>query len=101
MDMTPEVQSNTVKYKKWETKKSLLLEEIEPFEYELTQLKAALKETPKHVIFNDLAEEDKFDKWLPGKKRLIETINMIAYRAETAQACLMTSPTLTLPMARQ
>jgi hypothetical protein len=84
-----------------EHKKSLLLEEIEHFEHELTQIKEALKETPKHVIFKDLPEEEKFEKLLPGKKRLIDTINMIAYRAETAQACLMTSPTITLPMARQ
>jgi hypothetical protein len=101
LDLKPEAQNNTAKYQRWETKKSLLLEEIEHFEHELTQIKEALKKTPKHVIFKELAEEDKFEKLLPGKKRLIDTINMIAYRAETAQACLMTSPTITLPMARQ
>jgi hypothetical protein len=77
------------------------LEEVDHFEHELTQIKEALKETPKHVIFKDLPEEEKFEKLLPGKKRLIDTFNMIAYRAETALACLMTSPTITLPMARQ
>jgi hypothetical protein len=74
------------------------LEEVDHFEHELTQIKEALKETPKHVIFKDLPEEEKFEKLLPGKKRLIDTTNMIAYRAETAQACLMTSATL--PIAR-
>jgi hypothetical protein len=79
------------------------LEEIEHFEHELTQIKEALKKTPKHVIFKELPEENKFEKLLQGKKRSIDTINMITYRAETAQACLMTLPTITitLPMARQ
>jgi len=36
-----------------------------------------------------MAESEKFLRLLPGKKRLVDTIRMIAYRAETAMVQLI------------
>lgn len=60
----------------------------------------ALKKVPKHVAWAELGEEDRFNRLLPGRKRLTDTIKMIAYRAETAMAGLLKGPTLDLPEAR-
>ncbi|WP_428356896.1 putative transposase [Methyloprofundus sp.] len=63
-----------------------------PYENELKTIKEKLSQTPKHITWQELRDEDKFEQLLPGKKRLIDTVNMIAYRAETAMAALLTSP---------
>ena len=94
-------ETEDVKYKKWERKRAELLEEIEHYENELKTIKEQLSQTPKHITWQELRDEDKFEQLLPGKKRLIDTVNMIAYRAETAMAALLTSPTIDFPMARQ
>ncbi len=94
-------ETEDVKYKKWERKRAELLEEIEHYENELKTIKEKLSQTPKHITWQELRDEDKFEQLLPGKKRLIDTVNMIAYRAETAMAALLTSPTIDFPMARQ
>lgn len=104
MELHPEIkkdETEDVKYKKWERKRAELLEEIEHYENELKTIKEKLSQTPKHITWQDLRDEDKFEQLLPGKKRLIDTVNMIAYRAETAMAALLSSPTIDFPMARQ
>lgn len=60
-----------------------------------------MSQTPKHITWQELKNEDKFEQRLPGKKRLIDTVNMIAYRAETAMAAVLTSTTIDFSMARQ
>ena len=82
-------ETEDVKYKKWERKRAELLEEIEHYENELKTIKEKLSQTPKHITWQELRDEDKFEQLLPGKKRLIDTVNMIAYRAETAMAALL------------
>ncbi len=94
-------ETEDLKYKKWERKRAELLEEIEHYENELKTIKEKLSQTPKHITWQELRDEDKFEQLLPGKKRLIDTVNMIAYRAETAMSALLTSPTIDFPMARQ
>jgi len=90
-----------LKYKKWERKRAELLEEIEHYENTLKIIKEKLSQTSKHITLQELNDEDRFEQLLPGKKRLIDTVNMIAYRAETALAALLTSSTIDFPMARQ
>ena len=63
-------------------------------EYQLNELKAELKQTSKHIKWGEFDEKDKFLRLLPGRKRLMDTIRMIAYRAETAMVGLVTSPTV-------
>jgi hypothetical protein len=104
MELHPETktgETEDIKYKKWERKRAELLEEIEHYENELKTIKEELSQTPKHITWQELNDEDKFEKLLPGKKRLIDTVNMIAYRAETAMAAILTSSTIDFPMARQ
>jgi len=104
MELHPETKTGgteDIKYKKWERKRAELLEEIEHYENELKSIKEKLSQTPKHITLQELKDEDKFEQPLPGKKRLIDTVNMIAYRAETAMAALLTSSTIDFPIARQ
>lgn len=88
------------KYAKWLKKKSDLLEEIENYEHQLSTLKAEIKQTPKHIPWSELPDEDKFNRLVPARKRLMDTVRMIAYRAETAMAALLVDDTLNMPAAR-
>jgi len=101
MTMHPETEDKPVKYRNWLKKKADLLEEIENFEYQLKKLKAELKDTSKHITWGQLDEKDKFLRLLPGRKRLMDTIRMIAYRAETAMVGLITGPTVDSSDARR
>jgi hypothetical protein len=100
MTMHPESEDKPAKYHKWLKKKADLLEEIENLEYQLNALKAQLKETSKHISWGQLDDKDKFLRLLPGRKRLMDTIRMIAYRAETAMVGLITGPTVDSSDAR-
>ena len=79
----PELEDNK-KIAKWERKKAKLVEEIENFEHDIKDIKQQLKETPKHIEWDDLQADDKFEKLKSSKKALMDTVKMIAYRAETA-----------------
>jgi hypothetical protein len=68
----------------YEQAKGQLREEIELLERDLVTLKAQRKETPKHVRWIDLPEPERFVPLAPTRKRFLDTIKMIAYRAETA-----------------
>lgn len=101
MTMHPETNDNAAKYEKWITKKAGLLEQIEQYEFELSRLKRDIKEEPKHITWIELDEKNKFYRLLPGRKRLMDTVRMIAYRAETAMAGLLKGPTVDMAAARR
>jgi len=88
-------------YDQWLQKKSRLLEEIEEFEHLHEQLKAQIKTKPKHISWHDLAEQDKFYQLTPERKRLIDSVHMIAYRSETAMTNLLRGSSIDLPAARR
>ncbi len=67
-------------------RKAALQEEIETLQHELDTLKAKRKETPHHVTVDELPEEARFRQLSTQSKHLVDTIKMIAYRAETAMA---------------
>jgi hypothetical protein len=67
-------------------KKAALQEEIETLQQDLDQLKAQRKDTPKHISVDELPEEARFRQLASRSKQLIDTVKMIAYRAETAMA---------------
>ena len=69
---------------KWEDRKRALREAIEPLEQELARLKQKRPETPHHLKWEDFPLADKFERLSPSRKRLMDTIKMVAYRAETA-----------------
>ena len=100
MTMHPEAENNPARYQKWLQKKADLLEQIQHFEHQLSAVKANLKQTPKHITWAALKDKDKFYRLLPGRKRLIDTVRMIAYRAETAMAGLLMGPAVDSAAAR-
>ena len=65
-------------------RKSDLQESITQLQNEVDTLKAQRKATPRHIPFKDLPEEARFDRLSTQSKHLIDTIKMVAYRAETA-----------------
>jgi len=101
MTMHPQSETDPEKYQKWLKRKSELLEEIDQHEHQLETLKAQLKQTPKHITWGELEDKDKFNRLLPGRKRLMDTVRMIAYRAETAMAGVLLGPTVNMSDARR
>ena len=101
LTMHPETEDNGPRYRKWLNRKAELLEEVQNYENELETAKRKIKGIKKHITWGDLAEKDKFLRLLPGRKRLMDTIRMIAYRAETAMVGLLRGPTVDSPQARR
>jgi hypothetical protein len=60
--------------------------EIEREELEIARLKKQRKEAGKHTTVGKLPEEEKWLKLATRSKHFIDTIKIIAYRAETAMA---------------
>ena len=97
----PEPEDNVEKYEKWIKKKAELFEQIDQYESGLGNLKIKLKEEPKHITWKDLDEKDQFFGLLQGRKRLMDTVKMISYRAESAMAALLKKPTVDMAAARR
>ena len=70
-------------------KKAALQECIEQRTAELATLKKARKDTPRHIAIKDLPEADRFKQLSTQSKYVLDTIKMIAYRAETAMAAIV------------
>jgi len=88
-------------YRKREEDKARLLEEIQQLEASLEEVKAARAQSPRHIPWKDLPQEDRFLKPMLGRKRLMDAVRMIAYRAETAMCSLLSNPTLDTTAARR
>jgi hypothetical protein len=70
-------------------RKGTLHDELEALRHQLDELTAERKATPHHITVEALPEEARFQKLSTHSKHLVDTIKMIAYRAETAMAnCL-------------
>jgi hypothetical protein len=67
-------------------RKAALQEEIETLQHDLDALKAKRKETAHHIRIEELPEQARFLQLSTQSKQLVDTIKMIAYRAETAMA---------------
>jgi hypothetical protein len=74
---------------KWQKHKAELVEEIEQFEKELADISGKLKTTPSHLAWDELPATEKFQRLAPSRKQLVDTVKMIAYRAETALASIV------------
>jgi hypothetical protein len=73
----------------YEQKQAQLQEVIEDLDRQIQQLKAQRKQTPHHIAVKDLPESDRFSRLLTERKHFIDTIKLIAYRAETSMASLL------------
>ncbi|HEY2486379.1 MAG TPA: hypothetical protein VGI36_14605 [Candidatus Binataceae bacterium] len=65
-------------------RKSDLQDSITRLQAEVAELKAQRKATKKHITYRELPEAARFDRLSTQSKHLLDTIKMIAYRAETA-----------------
>ena len=74
---------------RYQEKKAQLQEEIENLNREIDELKRQRKETPHHIPVKDLPDSDRFSRLLTERKHFIDTIKLIAYRAETSMASLL------------
>ena len=80
----PDTDAKAVR--KWEVRKSELMETIEELEHDLAEVKQERTATPHHLEWDELPTEDKFERLAPSRKRLLDTVKLIAYREETALA---------------
>jgi hypothetical protein len=87
--LTLHPESDEAALVKWEKRKTELVEEIDQFENELTEINLNLKTTPGHLAWDELPETEKFQRLAPSRKQLVDTVKMIAYRAETALASIV------------
>lgn len=69
--------------------KGALHEQIEALGTEITELKQGRKNTAHHIKIQELPEADRFRQLSTQSKHFIDTIKMIAYRAETVMANIL------------
>jgi prepilin-type processing-associated H-X9-DG protein len=77
------------KVKEYERQKAELQDEISFLQKQTDELKVRRKECPRHISFAELPEGEQFSALANDKKQIVDTIKMIAYRAETALAKLI------------
>ncbi len=72
------------KLEKYITQKEELKTEIGQYETEIQEVKEQKKAVPYKIQFSELPENEKFDKVINQRKHFLDTVKLIAYRAETA-----------------
>ena len=73
----------------FQQRKAHLRDEIESLDLQIDQLKQSRKDTPHHIPVKLLPEEDRFTRLRTERKHFVDTIKMIAYRAESSMASLL------------
>jgi|WetSurMetagenome_2_1015567.scaffolds.fasta_scaffold59696_2 hypothetical protein len=73
----------------YERQKGQLQEQIHNLDFEIANLKKQRKQIRHHIPVKDLPAEDRFTRLRTERKHFIDTIKMIAYRAETSLASLL------------
>jgi hypothetical protein len=86
-EMTLDIdEDETARVMKYETQMAELREQISSEESVIKGLQKQRKATPKHITIAQLSLNEKFSQLATGKKHFIDTIKMVAYRAETVMA---------------
>src|SRR5438132_10734212 len=70
-------------------KKEQMQEDTGDLDLQIQQLKTQRKQTPHHIPVKDLPESDRFSRLLTERKHFIDTIKLVAYRAETSMASIL------------
>ena len=73
----------------YQRKNGQLREAIEALARENEQLKTLRKQTPHHIPVKDLPESDRFSRLLTARKHFVDTVKLIAYRAETSMVSVL------------
>jgi Transposase protein len=87
--LTLHPESDEAARAKWEKQKAELVEAVEQLEHQMAEINSQLKTTPSHLAWDKLPEAEKFQRLAPSRKQLVDTVKMIAYRAETAMASIV------------
>ncbi len=87
-------------HENWQIRKNTKLEDINILSEELAEIKSNLKELQKHIMWEELPENQRFKKLPSSQRILMNTVGMIAYRAETIMTDLLRSKTITTTNAR-
>ena len=87
MVLSEELSENQVQT--YERRKGELQEEIQHLDVEIDQLKQQRKQTPHHIPVQSLPEEERFTRLRTERKHFLDTIKMIAYRAETSLVSIL------------
>lgn len=64
--------------------KAQLLQSLQARQKQVAELKTQRRQAGKHVLIKDLPEQDRFSQLRTDKKHFVDTIKLVAYRAETA-----------------
>ena len=83
MDVVPKEDKILQRY---ELKKALVQEEMTCLNDDLCALKETRKGILKRIPMGQLKPEERFSKLVDDKKQIMDTVKMIAYRAETSMA---------------
>jgi hypothetical protein len=78
------VQATVEQTEELVAQKAKLLQSVQTRQRELAELKTKRRQTAKHITLKELPESQRFDQLRTDKKHLVDTIKLIAYRAETA-----------------
>ncbi len=70
----------------YEHKKATLQEQVTHLQDEVGRLKSERKATDRHILVSQLPDDERFTRLNTQSKHLVDTIKMIAYRAETSMA---------------
>jgi hypothetical protein len=73
----------------FQQRKGELQDEIANLDLQIAQLKEERKNTAHHIPVKSLPEEDRFTRLRTERKHFVDTIKMIAYRAESSMASLL------------
>ena len=84
-----ESEIEQAKVQKYVQKKSELAEFIETLQKQVELLKTQRKEIDRHIQFSQLPEGEQFKVLKKSGKQFVDTIKMIAYRAETAMVNIL------------
>lgn len=87
--LTLKIEADEAKAAEWEIQKSDLREQIEQLQHEVDSLKEQMNSTPKHLEWEEFPKDAKFERLAPSRKRLTDTVKLVAYRAETAMSNLL------------
>jgi predicted nucleic acid-binding Zn-ribbon protein len=82
-------ESSESQVKGFEQRKGEMREEIQALDLEIGKLKQLRKDTEHHIAVKSLPEQDRFTRLRTERKHFVDTLKMVAYRAESSMASLL------------
>lgn len=70
----------------WQRRQGELTAALSARQATVTELKTQRKATPRHVELQALPAEERFERLRPTRKHFVDTVKLVAYRAEVAMA---------------